>query len=53
MLNAHVIEVERKSLLSLVKFIGFASILIFMISTAAPLSAGGNSHGPGPQHGSP
>jgi len=53
MLSLQVIEVERKSLLSLVKFIGFASILIFMISTAAPLSAGGNSHGPGPQHGSP
>jgi len=53
MLNAQVIEVERKSLLPFVKFIGFASIFISMVFTAAPLNAGGGSHGPGPQHGSP
>ena len=53
MLNAQVIEIKRKTWLSSVKFIGFASMFVYIILTAAPLSAGEKSHGPGPQHGSP
>lgn len=53
MLNAQVIEYERKTWLTVVKCIGFATMFVYMVFNAAPLNAAGNSQPPGPQHGSP
>ncbi|MDH3902946.1 MAG: hypothetical protein OES90_06970, partial [Xanthomonadales bacterium] len=53
MLNAQVIEYERKTWLTVVKCISFATMFVYMVFNAAPINAAGNSHGPGPQHGSP
>ena len=51
MSNAQVNELKGITLFSFVKYSSFAVLLIFMVFAAAPLNAGGNSHGAGPQHG--
>ena len=53
MSNLQVIEIERKSPFSVVKFIIFATISISIILTATDLSASENSRGPGPHFGGP